>query len=59
MIVSGTPLPKGHSFLGRILKATPGDDGVVRKVTVKTKDSLLVRPVTKLCLLEGVVDDDD
>ena len=41
-------------MLGRVLEATPSSDGLVRKATVRTKNSTLVRPVTKLCLLEGV-----
>ena len=41
-------------MLGRILEAEPGDDGVVRKVKLKTKNSVLMRPVSKLCWLEGV-----
>lgn len=54
VIVSGQPLPRQQWRLGRILETVPGDDGVVRSARVKTKDSVMLRPVTRLCLLEGV-----
>ena len=38
----------------RVLKVFPGKDGLVRSVEVKTRNSTLVRPVNKLCLLEEV-----
>ncbi len=40
--------------LGRILQIIPGQDGLVRTVEVKVQHGSLVRPVTKLCLLEAV-----
>jgi hypothetical protein len=39
--------------IGRILEVFPSADGLVRKVRVQTRASSLVRPVTKLCLLEA------
>ena len=33
-------------------ESVPGEDSHVRTAEVKTKNSRLVRPVTKLCLLE-------
>ena len=39
--------------LGRVIDITLGRDKHVRSVTVKTKNSVLKRPVNKLCLLEG------
>lgn len=45
--------PRGHWSLGRVTKVFPGADSRVRTVEVKTRnDSVLVRPVAKLCLLE-------
>lgn len=42
--------------LGRVIKAVRSDDGLVRQVRVRTERGTLTRPVTKLCLLEGAVD---
>ena len=44
--------PRGKWLLGRILKIFPGDDQRVRVAEVKTKNSTLVRPISKLVLLE-------
>ncbi|KAL9975233.1 hypothetical protein ACROYT_G012367 [Oculina patagonica] len=45
--------PRGHWNLGRVIETYPGPDGLVRTVKVKTKDSVYVRPIQKLCLLEN------
>ncbi len=45
--------PRGRWLLGRCIKVFPGPDGRVRTAEVKTKESTLVRPVAKLCLLES------
>lgn len=45
--------PRGHWSLGRVLEVYPGPDDMVRTVKVKTKDSVYVRPIQKLCLLEN------
>lgn len=37
--------------LGRVLKLHPGNDGVVRVVTLKTAKGILQRPVVKVCPL--------
>ena len=39
--------------LGRVVDVTLVRDKHVRLVTIKTKNSVLKRPVNKLCLLEG------
>ena len=44
---------RGEWPLARILDVFPSSDGLVRKVKLKTSSSVLVRPITKLCLLEG------
>lgn len=54
VIIAGQPLPRSQWLLGRVLETMPGADGLVRKAKLKTKESILIRPVTKLCLLEGV-----
>jgi len=44
---------RNHWPLARIIDVFPGDDGNVRSVRVKTQTSILDRPITKICLLEG------
>ena len=46
---------RGNWPLGRICKVFPGKDGLVRSVEVKTKSTVLTRPIHKLCLLESAV----
>ncbi|XP_050698781.1 uncharacterized protein LOC126986557 [Eriocheir sinensis] len=48
-------LPRNHWRLGRVLQVFPGSDGLVRRVRLRTGSGTLVRPVVKLCLLEGDV----
>ena len=46
-------VPRGRWRLGRVIKATPGRDGLVRTVEVKTRPTTsLVRPIQKFNLLE-------
>ena len=44
--------PRNTWPLGRVTETTQGRDKCVRSVTVQTKNSILRRPVNKLCLLE-------
>ena len=53
VLVEEVNLPRGQWQLGRIVQVYPDGKGFVRSVDVKTKDSKLTRPITKLCLLEG------
>lgn len=43
--------------IARVIRAHEGPDGLVRSVELKTAATTLTRPVAKLCLLEGFVDD--
>ena len=45
--------PRGHWNLGCVLEVYPGPDGMVCTVKVKTKDSVFIRPIQKLYLLEN------
>ena len=45
--------PRGVWPLGVVQETFPSSDGLVRSVRIKTKASLLVRPISKLVLLEG------
>jgi hypothetical protein len=54
VLIMDNLLPRNEWLLGRILEAHMGPDQMVRSVKVKTKKSELVRPITKICLLEEV-----
>ena len=43
--------------MGRIENLFPGADGFMRTVEMQANGATLKRPVTKLCLLEGVNDE--
>lgn len=45
--------PRGQWPLARVVEVKHGRDGLVRSCVVRTQRSQLVRPVTKLCLLES------
>ena len=45
--------PRGQWPLGRVLEVTQGRDGLVRSCKVETRGKILVRPITKLVMLEG------
>lgn len=57
VLLVDTSLPRNTWLLGRIQETCPGDDGNVRTVKVKTKDSVLTRPISKVCLLEATSED--
>lgn len=50
MIVDDSAL-RNSWVLGRVLQTLPGSKGLVGSVLVKTKTSILQRPINKLCLL--------
>ena len=52
VLVVDNTVPRSRWLLGRVTRVFPGEDLCVRTAEVKTKNSRLVRPVTKLCLLE-------
>jgi len=54
VLIEETNLPRNQWKLGRIIEVFPDGKGFVRSADVKTKDSRMKRPITKLCLLEGV-----
>ena len=37
--------------MGRVLEVHPGQDGLVRSITVKTDKTMLKRPINKVVLL--------
>ncbi|XP_055018962.1 uncharacterized protein LOC129411624 [Boleophthalmus pectinirostris] len=44
--------PRGSWITARVLDAVPDKNGLVRTVRIKTKSSILDRPITKVCLLQ-------
>ncbi|XP_055589857.1 uncharacterized protein LOC129742036 [Uranotaenia lowii] len=40
-----------HWKMGRIVKVHPGEDGVIRVVTIRTANGLLTRPIERVCIL--------
>lgn len=53
VLVAENNTPRGRWPLARVVKVFPGSDGRVRTVKLKTKNGTYVRPVVKLCVLEG------
>ena len=45
-------MSRGQWPLGRVIDVVKSRDGHVRSCVVKTSQSQVVRPITKLCLLE-------
>lgn len=44
-------LPPSKWILGRVMQLHPGNDGIVRVVTIRTADTTLKRPVVKISVL--------
>ena len=53
VLVVGEATPRNLWPMGIVTQVKKSDDGLVRSVHVKTKATELVRPITKLVLLEG------
>uniref|UniRef100_A0A8D8XKE2 Uncharacterized protein n=1 Tax=Cacopsylla melanoneura TaxID=428564 RepID=A0A8D8XKE2_9HEMI len=51
VLIQGVQLPNHKWPLGVVVETFPGDDGVVRAVTVRTAKGLLGRPAAKLALM--------
>ena len=54
VLVKDESMPRNAWPLAKITQVFTGRDGLVRSAQVKTRYSVLTRPVHKLCLLEGV-----
>ncbi|XP_063830205.1 uncharacterized protein LOC135079477 [Ostrinia nubilalis] len=44
-------LPPSKWSLGRVVESYPGEDNLVRVISVKCKNSIVKRPITKVCYL--------
>ena len=53
VLVVENALPRNYWSLGRVVEVFKGRDGLVRFARIKTTKGEVVRPITKLCLLEG------
>ena len=51
VLIVDSSKPRNTWNLGRVVKTLPDKDGLIRQVEVKTKSTILTRPVNKLCLL--------
>ena len=51
VLIVDPAVPRNSWPLGRVVKTLPGPKGLVRSVLVKTKASVIQRPISKLCLL--------
>ncbi|KAL7824725.1 hypothetical protein SRHO_G00327720 [Serrasalmus rhombeus] len=51
VVIVDDKAPRNSWLLGRILKTFPDKQGLVRAALIKTKNTVLQRPVSKLCLL--------
>ena len=54
VLVTDPIAPRGLWQLGRVIDVKLGRDALVRSVKLRTKTSELVRPITKIVLLEGM-----
>ncbi|XP_041765140.1 uncharacterized protein LOC121589934 [Anopheles merus] len=52
VIIKDEHLPSARWPLARIVEVHPGQDGIVRVVTLKTASGVMKRPSSKICLLE-------
>ena len=53
VLVAMLNIPRGQWPLGRVIDVNVGRDGHVRSCVIRMRASQIIRPVTKLCLLEN------
>ena len=53
VLVEEENIPRGLWPMGKVISVKVGRDGHVRSCVIKTRASQIIRPVTKLCLLES------
>lgn len=57
VLIKDEQLPSNKWLLGRVIDTHAGKDGLTRVVTLKNKNTILKRPITKICLLP--IDDNE
>ena len=55
VLLISSDTPRGSWPMGRVVEVYPGDDGRVRVVKVQVGQGTLIRPISKLCPLEGEI----
>ena len=53
VLIKETNVKRGQWPLGRVVEVHPGDDGVIRVVTVQTANGRFKRPTVKIIRLEN------
>lgn len=51
VLLMDSTAPRNSWMMGRVLETFPDRKGFVRQIRIKTKTSVLDRPVSKVCLL--------
>ncbi|XP_044585962.1 uncharacterized protein LOC123266000 [Cotesia glomerata] len=59
VLITTEDLPPTKWPLAKVIAVHPGEDGQIRVVTVKTVNTELIRPITKLCVLPLTHEEDD
>ncbi|CAC5420462.1 unnamed protein product [Mytilus coruscus] len=59
VLVMNPNVPRRHWTLGRIIEVFPGKDGHVRVAKVSLGQTVLIRPITKLCPLDIETSEND
>lgn len=54
VVIIDASAPRGSWPLSRILEVFPDKQGLVRSVKLQTKNNIIERPVTKLCLIHAI-----
>ena len=57
VLIADLNAPRNQWLLEKVVEVYLGTDGRVRTVKLQTATALVTRPIAKLCLLEGVGDD--
>ncbi len=52
VVIMDSSAPRGSWLLGKVLEVFSDKKGLVRSVKLQTKNSIIERPVTKLCLIQ-------
>ena len=53
VLIVDQSMPRNMWPIGRIIKVYPDKKGYIRKVDIKTKTTILERPINKICLLKS------
>lgn len=51
VLINNSNVSRNNWPMGRVIKLYPDKHNVLRKVDVKTKNGIILRPITKLCLI--------